>query len=108
MANFKQEILAAAGGELIEAISIGRFGDSEAFEVEKGAVPAERLNQPVSWDEAAAWLDYDYDDGLGLAECHPIVAWTATRILFVHEYDGSTEVMWAPRHPTSIDQTRYL
>lgn len=57
--------------------------------------------QPVlTWDEARPLLDYSYDKGFGLADCHPITAWTANLVIVVAEYDGSTRITTIQRHPT--------
>ena len=101
MATFKDDILEAAKGEPIEAVVIGPWPTS--YETAKGAVPPDRINQVVPWDQASAWLAYEYDDGFGGEDCHPILAWTATRVLFVHEYDGSTIVLSVPLLPSAVE-----
>ena len=97
--NFLADIEEAANGEPIEFVVIGEFSgyDGETRDV----VPQDKRNVPVPWDEARAWFDYIYYDGLGGADCHAIYAYTATRLLAVHEYDGSTRVGSLPRNPTA-------
>ena len=92
MANFLQDLLREAGNEAIEAIVIGEFRGNRLSD----KIP---FNVTLSMEEAKGWLDYDYDDGYGREECHPIYAWTKTRVLSVSEYDGSTGVTSIPRHP---------
>lgn len=96
MANLKQMIEANAGDEHIEAVVIGphyndTYGDEKRF--------AEKLNRVLSWEEAASVLDVEYDNGYGGADTHPVTVWTASRVIFVHEYDGATNVVYVPRHP---------
>ena len=92
--TFAEDIAGVADNEPIEAVVIGRRGNGWFDEPQEA--------QPVlSWGEARERLDYEYDDGFGGAECHAIYAWTPTRVLFVHEYDGSTTVVSVPRNPAA-------
>jgi hypothetical protein len=94
--NFKDDILAAAKGEPIEAISVGRKRSGWSLD----DTPDHALGDgPVSWDMAAPVLDYAYDAGFGGQDCHNIWAWTRTRVLSIHEYDGSTSIISVPRNP---------
>lgn len=61
----------------------------------------EWMGKLLPWSEARPYLDYQYDNGFGSAECHPVYAWTEMRVLFVHEYDGATGVDWLPRQPSA-------
>lgn len=92
--SFATEIINAAAGEPIQWIAIGdERGD--------GYGPQPTVT-PTPFDDAAiARLDYSYDGGFGGADCHPVRAWTPNRVIFVHEYDGSTCVVWVPRNPTA-------
>ena len=68
MANLKEWLLEQAGDEPIEAVVIGEMGwgdyQSEMIpnyhDMPKGEL--------LSWDEAARWLDYDFDCGFGAPE----------------------------------------
>jgi hypothetical protein len=94
--NLKKEIPEAAGGEEIVGICIEKddyyFGGNER-------VPEDKRGIVLPASEALDLLDYDFDSGFGGRECHAFYAWTASRIIFLHEYDGSTSVCWIPRHP---------
>lgn len=93
--TFSADILAVAGDEKIEAISVSpRRGYSWGDDTDH-----DLGHDPVSWDRAFPVLNYEYDTGYGEQDCHDIWAWTPTRVLFVHEYDGSTSITYAPRHP---------
>ena len=96
MSNFKDDILGATAGEPIEAIVIGQYDWSAGDE--RNVAPQGLV---IPWSEAAPLLDYEYCDGFGGAECHPIVAWTKNFVLSVHEYDGSTRVVAHPRNPAA-------
>ena len=113
--TFADDLLAEAGGEPIVYVVIGEsdpFGRG-AVQVFDGQfvvglydgdvryVPGlARKGEMLTWDEAQPLLDYDYDTGCGLRDCHAVYAWTATRVLFVVEYDGATWISSAPRNPT--------
>jgi hypothetical protein len=104
MMNLRREIERIVGDEPIEGIVIGRFGspddDEDDFGApERGNVPPDAIGTVVSWDATAPWLDYEFYGGFGAAECHPVYVWTPTRVIFVHEYDGSSDLVAVPRHP---------
>jgi hypothetical protein len=96
--KFAEGILEAANGQPIEAIVIGPYG---GWRDDEHGVPNLLLGAILTWDEAKPMLDYEWDTSFGGAQCHPIYAWTASRVLWVHEYDGSTGMAWAPRNPES-------
>lgn len=99
--NFREEIEKSAFPEPIEAIVIDTFcrffDDGEDDKHRTGDSLAGRI---LSWPEARAALDYYYDSGYGSQDCHDICAYTPTRVIFVHEYDGSTSLHSVPRNPT--------
>lgn len=45
-------------------------------------------------------LDYSYDSGYGSQDCHDINIWTADKVYYIHEYDGSTSLDYQPRNPS--------
>jgi hypothetical protein len=97
--TFAEDILKAAGDEPIIAIAVGptrgwSWGDETDHSLG---------NKPVSWLEAFPVLNYHFDAGFGGQDCHDIWAWTPTRVLFVHEYDGATGVASAPRFPIPFE-----
>ena len=102
--TFAESIEKRADGEEIEAIVIeddDSWDSEEGEEGEEGerAIPAALLGVPLSWGVARPLLDYRYDGGYGAQDCHNIWAYTATRVLFVHEYDGATWITSVFRHP---------
>jgi hypothetical protein len=98
MSNFKEDILEVTNDEPIEAIVIGQIGWGDYND--KGAVPKNKMGIVLSWDEAAPMLNYEYDTGFGTPECHAIEAYTASRVIIVSTYDGSTSLTWVWRNPT--------
>lgn len=97
MPNFLQDIQAVLAGEEPEAWVCGGRGYRRGADDTR----LERCSHGVvlSWNEALTALDYDYDAGFGGVDCNSVYIWTATRILFVDEYDGSTSVCSIPRNP---------
>lgn len=102
MANFKSNILEAVDGEQIEAILIqGPIYSwvSDGDQRDKGVI----YGEPLPATQALAMLDYKFDDGFGGQDCHDITVWTATRVFYVHEYDGSTSLYSVLRNPPTKD-----
>jgi len=99
MANLKQwlEEAEAEFGEPIEAIVVGKHYDRSYG----AALPDE--NVILSREDRLRKVDQGFDCGYGGADCFPLYAWTASRVFFVHEYDGATRLTWAPRHPVKIE-----
>lgn len=96
--NFAEDIEEAAGDEPILAIKI--IQDSWTFyDEDPRLIPTEYLDKALLWEKARPLLDYKYDTGYGGQDCHDITAWTPTRVLFVHEYDGSTCIRAVERMP---------
>jgi hypothetical protein len=101
MGNLKKELLKQADGEPIEAVVIGFIDGYDWGDLrdQRHEISDEMRNRVLSWEEAAPLLDYGSDWGFGSVSCHAIVAWTATKVFFVVQYDGATDVDSVPRHP---------
>ena len=101
--NFADDIMEAAASEAIEAVVIGNFGCGNDYD--QNATPqqiaGDKRGVLLSWDEARRLLSYPYDSDYGVADCHAIYAWTANRVIYVLEYDGSTQVKSVPRNPVA-------
>lgn len=74
-------------GEPIEAIVC--LGEGEGG---KGILPR---------DEGLAKLDRTIDAGHGTINSEPMYAWSASRVFFIHEYDGQLRLAWLPRNPAT-------
>jgi len=101
MANLVQWITETAAGEPIEAVVIGALNGYSDDSDEP--VPKDKRCVVLTWDEARPLLDYEFHDGFGGAECNPVEVYTPTRVLFVHEHDGSTCMVWVPRNPQATE-----
>jgi len=88
--NLKDKVLEAAGGEEIEAV-VFRAGYLVTGPIE-----------PISWAEAAPLLDYYYAPRYGGGHYGSLVAWTASRVIFIRTYDGATTIDWLPRRPIAF------
>jgi hypothetical protein len=98
--TFADDILEAAGAEPILAIAVGPKRGGWSFDNESDH---DLGNEPVDWERAKPVLSYSYDTGYGGQDCHDFWAWTPTRVLFVHEYDGATSIASAPRNPSPFE-----
>jgi hypothetical protein len=98
--TLKSEILAVADGEPIEAINLGEENIYCYEGKDSRDIPEDKLNKILSWEEGAKYLDYTWNSGFGGSDCHFITAWTASKVIYIHEYDGSTTVVYVPRNST--------
>lgn len=100
MANLKEWILEVAENEKIEAVVIGRSDyEGRVLIPNYNQIPKGKL---LSWKEAIKYLDYEFDDGLGIIGCNAIYAWTASKIISIGTYDGETWPYSLPRHPIDV------
>ena len=100
MATLCGWITDAAGDEPIEGVVIGAMGWGGDYGSEGipdyDLIPKDAL---LSWDEAQKYLRYEFSDGFGAPGCNAITVWTATKVMAISQYDGSTSLFWLPRHP---------
>lgn len=80
-------------GEPLESVVVGKH-DNRAWDGD--ALPDE--NVPLDPEVALIKLDLEFNRG---ADCFPIFAWTKSRVFFIGEYDGDTNLAWVPRHPVA-------
>lgn len=96
--NLREWILEAVGDEPVEAVVFGHVGGYKRSW--NGPDPhADLLGRVLTWDEAAPILDRRFSPGYGAPEAHSVVAYTATRIVSVYQYDGATGPFVVQRHP---------
>jgi hypothetical protein len=100
MANLRTELeeLERFYGEPIEAMVVGKL---DAYPYRDKPLPDENII--LSRDAGLSKVDREYDNGFGGADCHPLYAWTASRVFYVHEYDGATDIEWAPRTIVALE-----
>ena len=102
MANLKCWIEEAANGEVIEGVVIGEMGWGDYG---SDAVPGYKQSPKgklITWQEAVKWLDYEFSSGYGAPGCNAVYAWTATKVIAIAQYDGTTWWYWLPRQPVDI------
>lgn len=100
MSNFLkgiEEELATCNDETVEAVVVGKF--QPWYREGNKYFPDSLTERPIDWEEVKEYFNYEYDDGFGGAECHPVYIYTKSYILYVSEYDGSTAVCKIPRNP---------
>jgi len=100
MANIKTWLTedVAADGQTLEGIVFGRHYNDWIDDY----TPHPAEDTLVEPEVGLAVLDEEFHCGHGGADCRPMFAWTATKVYFIHEYDGATTLVWVPRNPTSI------
>ena len=99
MSNFRDDILAVAGDEPIEAVVIGGSGWGGDYGMEPWEHTVPYRGRVLAWDVAAPLLDREYSTGFGAPGCPAIYAWTIASVLFVTQYDGATGICKVPRNP---------
>jgi hypothetical protein len=95
MANFAEDIEQAAKGEPILGIVFEDSRDWDEYRWWAGLAP----DVLMTWEQVRPLCDREYSTDFGAQECPDFCAWTPTRVLFIHEYDGSTYVRTVPRNP---------
>jgi len=116
MLNFKEDILLATEGEVIQSVVIlaqlDTVWQAECFHRANDPRDTPELlaviKKPISWETAAPLLDYPFDAGYGMMDCHAVVIYTDKSIYFVHEYDGSTCLHSVYREPSSCEIDREI
>lgn len=99
MTNITEWFETAAGEETIVSAVVGKHYKNTF----SGEEPSEfncPVNRVLPWTEAREYLSVEFNSGYGGADCYPVFAWTATKILTVLEYDGATFPAVYPRNPT--------
>lgn len=102
MANLKGWILKAANGEAVEGVVIGEMGWGSYGSDGVPNYAQQPRNRVLTWQEALPWIDYEFEAGYGAPGCNAVYAWTASRVLFVSQYDGSTCINSVPRNPGDV------
>lgn len=98
--NFALQLEKEAGDTPILHIVIGLRDYDYPGCPDPDPIPADKRNVILTWDEARPLLDYSYYPGYGSAGCHPVLAYTATHVIVVNEYDGATGLTSIPLVPT--------
>ena len=101
-------------GESIEAIVFGAWGwgrvpkQNESWqpaydEPEPPPVPFDRRGKLLTADEAKPLMvGWSFFGGFGSPRCYAVHVWTNQRVLWVTQYDGSTDLNSMPRHPAAV------
>ena len=98
--NFLKDLENCIGDEVVEAVVFTDLIDTYGWP----PIPEPRnagivVGKRYSWEEAKPLLDYPYYRGYGSMDCHSVNIWTSTRVIYIHEYDGSTWPESVPRNP---------
>lgn len=102
--SFTKDILEVAIGPIIAiSIPIERLDDYYTQEDPRNEIIDLYGGKTISWELAEPLLNYVYDNGFGAMDCHNIVAWTESQVIFIHEYDGATDVRTLPRNPEPLN-----
>lgn len=88
-------------GEVVDGIVFGEYGWGGHREDTK-FVPKDKQGVLLTLAQAEPMMDgWTYDGGYGAPECYATYVWTNKSVIWVTQYDGSTTLNSAPRHPVS-------
>lgn len=103
-------------GETVEAVVFGEYGWGE-YEHDfmydpddhKGyPVPQKKQQLLLTLAESKPYLKkFKFHGGFGSPECHATYIWTNSRIIWITQYDGATNLSSAPRNPTACKPEIY-
>ena len=88
-------------GETIEAVIFGRWGWGSYYEETNGPEPVPKTKQGkvLTWKQARPMMQsWVFIGGFGASHCYAVHVYTNRRVIWVHEYDGSTGFSSAPRN----------
>ena len=103
MVNLRNEFERAAQS-LNESLTHAVIGGYDGYYGDPNdTVPDDTKHMLLSWSEAKQFLNYSYNNGFGVTDCHAVVAWSDNYVYYVQEYDGSTCIRTLPSRPISHD-----
>ena len=99
-------------GEIVECLVFGAWGwesspdgdedwQTGCGEPENSHVPFKLRGKQLTLEEATPFMqNWSFYGGYGAPDCYATYIWTNQRIFWVTQYDGSTSLDSAPRHPS--------
>jgi len=90
-------------GETVEGIVFGEYGWGGFGEEDcDNPIPKDKIGVLLTLEEAKPLMDgWSYDGGYGSPDCYATYVWTNQRVIWVTQYDGSTNLDSAPRNPVT-------
>lgn len=86
--------------ETVEGIVFGDWGWGGFGEPENLPLPSDKKGVVMSLAESRPYMEgWSFYGGYGSPECYAVYIWTNQRVIWVTQYDGSTELDCAPRSP---------
>lgn len=88
-------------GETVEAVVFGPYGwNGYGQEQVIAPIPESKQGIVLTWDEARPMMQtWTFYGGYGSPDCYAVTIWTNERVIWVTQYDGSTQLDSAPRTP---------
>lgn len=90
--------------EVVEGLVFGEYGWSGLGEERcNNPIPKDKIGVLLSLEEARPLMKgWTYDGGFGSPQCYATYVWTNQRVIWVTQYDGSTNLDSMPRHPQDV------
>lgn len=101
MNAYKDLMAELKDGEIVEGIVFGAYGWSDFGEEDcSNPIPESKRGVLMTLEQAKPLMEgWTYHGGYGSPDCYATYVWTNERIIWVTQYDGSTCLDSAPRHP---------
>jgi hypothetical protein len=94
-------------GEVVEALVFGEYGWG-GYGEDTEFIPKDKKNVLLTLEEAKPMMDgWTYYGGYGAPDCYATYVWTNKRVIWVTQYDGSTNLSSAPRSPVACEPAMY-
>lgn len=90
--------------EVIEGISFGDWGWGGYHEPDPPPVPKDKRGITLSEKEARPFMKgWKLYCGYGAPLAYAMYVWTNKRVMWITQYDGSTNIDSMPRHPSNCE-----
>jgi hypothetical protein len=94
-------------GEAVEALVFGEYGWG-GYSEDTIFVPKDKQGVLLTLEDAKPMMDgWTYYGGYGAPQCYATYVWTNKRVIWVTQYDGSTDLCDAPRSPIACKPNMY-
>lgn len=101
MATLNGWIEEMADGEPVEGVVLGEMGWGDHNSENVPNYQEQPRGVVLTWEQALPWISYEFNDGFGSPKCNAVTAWTASWVIGVSTYDGSTSPFCLARNPVA-------
>jgi hypothetical protein len=104
MSNFKEDVIDILKyNNDLDNVKFVRIEDERNYHTKESEITP-YIGKLIDLETALKLFDYQYNSGFGSQDCNSFTIWTDSKIYVIHEYDGSTSIVWYDRNP--IESTK--